>query len=126
METNLLNEIDFKWVEKSEKRCLRIAIHGHFNEKNAKVAVSKWREEIFSNIKQGEKVNIICNCSKMTRYDPEARKLWQQTINELKSQIDHLWIISNNKLFKTAAVTMGFLTKFKIRTADSESEICIK
>lgn len=56
----------------------------------------------------------------MKGYDTNARKIWQKTINELKSEISELWVISNNKLIRTAVITMGVMTKFKILTADSE------
>ncbi len=118
--------VNVKWVETSEKKCLKLTIHGHLSDKNAFEAVSKWKEELSTNLKSGEKANIICNCLNMTGYDTNARKQWQQTISDLKSQVEYIWIISDNKNFRTAAKTMGFLTKFKIKTANSESEICIE
>ncbi|MDA3953658.1 MAG: hypothetical protein PF485_08430 [Bacteroidales bacterium] len=118
-----LNEVDIKWIQKFEKKCLRLAINGFLNDKNALAAVSKWREEFAHKLKSGEKANIICNCLEMTGYETSARKQWQQVISELNSQIGNVWIISNNKLFLAAANTMGFLSKFTIKTASSESEI---
>ena len=119
-------EVNVMWVQKYDKKCLKLTIHGHLSEKNAFEAVSKWKEELSTNLESGEKANIICNCLNMTGYDTGARKLWQQTISDLKSQIEYIWIISDNKLFRTAAKTMGLLTKFKIKTANSESDICIE
>jgi hypothetical protein len=126
METTVVNSVDIKWIEKSEKKCLQLAIHGYLSEKIALEVTSKWKEEIMLNLKTDDKAVIVCNCLKMTGYDSNARKIWQQTISDLKSQIGYLWIITDNKLFRTAAMTMGLLTKFKIRTASSESEICIE
>ena len=59
----------------------------------------------------------------MKGYSTEARKIYQQTISELRSKIEYFWIVTDNKIFKTAAMTMGFLTKLKIKTTDSESDI---
>ena len=125
METTV-NKINVMWIEKSEKRCLRIAIHGYLSEENASETTSKWKEELSRNLKSGEKAFVICNCINMTGYAPNARKLWQQTLSELKNQIGCFWIITDNKMFIIAANTMGFLTKFKIKTAKSESEICME
>ena len=94
-----------------------------FGAENALSATSKWREEI-ATMDSGEKANIICNCLNMTGYDTEARKQWQQTISDLKSQIKCMWIVTDNNLFRIAARTMGLMTNFQIKTAKSESEIC--
>ncbi|NOZ45495.1 MAG: hypothetical protein GXO79_01810 [Chlorobi bacterium] len=120
METH---DVNIEWIQKKEKKCLRLTINGQLDENIAKKAISKWREEFTFNLAADEKVAIICNCLNMTGYETNARKLWQQTINELKSQIDYMWIISTNTMFKTAAKTMGLLIRFKIKTANSESEI---
>ena len=123
METNVLSAINVSWTEKYGKKCLRIAIHSHFTEQDALEVSSKWKQE-FANLAVDEKADIICNCINMTGYDTEARKIYQSTINQLKPQIGYLWVITSNKIFRTAAMTMGFLTKLKIRTADSEVDIC--
>ena len=120
METNRVN---VNWIRKFEKKCLSLEIYGHLSTENAFSATSRWKEEV-SALESGEKANIICNCLKMTGYDTEARKQWQQTIGDLKSQIKCMWIITDNNLFRMAARTMGLLTKFQIKTAKSESEIC--
>jgi hypothetical protein len=125
MET-AVNKINVMWIEKSTQRCLRIAIHGYLNEENASEATSKWKEELSRNLKSEEKAFVICNCINMTGYAPNARKLWQQTLSELKNQIGCFWIITDNNMFVMAAKTMSLLTKFKIKTAKSESEIYIE
>lgn len=126
MVTTAINTVEINWIEKSEKKCLQLAIQGYLSEKIALEITSKWKEEILLNLKKDEEAIIVCNCLKMTGYDSNARKIWQQTISDLKSQIGYIWIITDNKLFRTAAMTMGLLTKFKIRTASSESGICIE
>lgn len=117
------NKVDVCWIQKFEKKCLSLEIFGHLSTENALSATSRWREEIHA-LESGEKANIICNCLKMTGYDTDARKHWQQTISDLKSRIRCMWIITDNNLFRMAARTMGLLTKFQIKTAKSESEIC--
>jgi hypothetical protein len=59
----------------------------------------------------------------MTGYDTNARLIWQNSIGELKAQISTIWVVSNNSLFTIAAKTMGFISKFTIKTAKSEDEI---
>jgi hypothetical protein len=120
METN---QVQVNWIQSSKGNCLRIEIQGRLSEENAKKATSKWKEEFSIVLKPGEKANIICNCANMSGYDTEARKRWQQTISDLKSQIEYLWVVTDSNTIRIAANTMGLLTKFKIKTAKSESEI---
>lgn len=123
METDALNSVDVEWVEISNQRCLKLTIRGQLTEKSAAKATSKWKEEFALNLKPGEKAVVICSCNQMDGYETNARKLRQQTIGELKTQIGHFWIVTNNKLFKAVAQTMGLLTQLKIRTADTDDKV---
>ena len=71
------NKVRVNWVEKSDMKCLKLTIEGRFVENNAMEAVSKWKEEL-SNYDSDKKASIICNCSRMTGYDANARKIFQQ------------------------------------------------
>ena len=117
------NKTTVNWEEYPAGMALRICIEGHLSEVIATDAVRKWREEFEQKVETGTKTTVICNCSAMTGYDTNARKLWQKTIGDLKYKMDNLWIITDNIVFKTAAKTMGLLTSFKIKTASSENSI---
>ncbi len=117
------SKVNVNWNHKHEKKYLSLKINGFLAEEIALTAITKWKEEMTNNIKLGEKANIICDCINMTGYDTKARKQWQQTISELKSQIGCMWIITDNKIFRIAASTMGLMANLKIKTAKSESEI---
>ena len=117
------NKVNVNWTQNLEKDFLKMEIHGRLDEENATKAISKWKEELSSNLKEGEKANVICNCLHMTGYDTEARRQWQQAISDLKHQIEYFWVITDNKMIKIAANTMGLMTNFKIKTAKSETEI---
>lgn len=126
METNVLsavNTVVVEWIEISGKKCLRISIIGRLTEKTATKAISHWKEGFSLQLIPGEKAIVICNCLKMSTYDTNARKLWQNTISELKSQIGYFWIVTDNKIFKMAAKTMGLVTRFKLVTVSSEEDI---
>ena len=123
METN---EVKVNWIQINGKKCLNMEINGFLEEKIAFYAVSRWKKEFIAHLESGEKGNVVCNCLNMSGYDTEARKLWQQTISDLKFQIECMWIITDNALFTIAAKTMGLMTKFKIKTAKSEAEIHIE
>lgn len=129
METNVLiavNSTEVEWIEISNKKCLRISIIGRLTKKTATKAVTQWKEEFALQLAPDEKAIVICNCIKMSSYDTDARKLWQNTISELKSQIGYFWIITDNKLFKMAAKTMGLVTRFKLLTVSSEDDIVME
>lgn len=126
MQTNIgvaVNTVTVDWAEISNEKCLRITIKGRLTEKTANEAILQWKEAFDLQHESGEKINIICSCLKMTGYDTNARKMWQNTISELKDQIGYFWIVTDNKLFVIAARTMGLITKFKLRTVSSENDI---
>lgn len=129
METNVLsavNTVNVEWIEISDKKCLRILIIGRLTEKTASKAITQWKEGFSLQLTPGEKAIVICNCLKMSAYDTNARKLWQNTISELKSQIGYFWIVTDNKLFKMAAKTMGLVTRYKLVTVSSENDIHVE
>jgi hypothetical protein len=115
-----------EWVNIANKPCLRIRIVDELTEESAKTAVMEWKAAFASKLSSGEKTTVICNCLKMNGYESNARKLWQNTIGELKNQIDFFWIVTDNKLFRIAGQTMGLLTKFKIKTVTSEADIIME
>lgn len=119
----MVGTVKVEWIKLSGNNCLKISINGLLNEPNAVKATSQWKEEIASSLLPGEKATIICNCQNMTGYEAEARKLYQKTIMDLSNQIGHLWIVTNDSIFKMAAKTMGVMTRFKIKSVNSEADI---
>ncbi|HUX53119.1 MAG TPA: hypothetical protein VMV56_01760 [Williamwhitmania sp.] len=117
--------IKIAWGEKKGHKCLIFSFDGFFTEEQAAKAKKQWVEEFATKLQPNEKVAIIFSCLKMTGYDTNARLIWQNSIGELKAQISTIWVVSNNSLFTIAAKTMGFISKFTIKTAKSEDEICI-
>ncbi|HUW06682.1 MAG TPA: hypothetical protein VMW01_10515 [Williamwhitmania sp.] len=115
--------IKIAWCEKKGHKCLVFSFDGFFTEEQAAQAKKRWVEEFATQLQPNEKVPIIFSCLKMTGYDTNARLIWQNSIGELKAQISTIWVVSNNSLFTIAAKTMGFISKFTIKTAKSEDEI---
>jgi len=61
----------------------------------------------------------------MDDYEPLARTIWQNTINELKSQIRSMWVVTDSPIIATGAIIMSLFTSFKIKTVSSEEDIVV-
>lgn len=111
------------WEEKSDKLYLKFRFEGFLNDLVAKSMISNWEKEFSSRLNPNAKAIIVWDCLEMTGYSTAARKLWQNKIGEFNNQIEVIWIITNNPIYKLTAKTMSFLTKYNLKSASSESEI---
>ncbi len=121
------NNIDTKinpiieWKIISDEPCLYFIFTGTLTENDAVLAIGKWKKLISE--KNHPKLKLVYNCLEMDGYDKRARVIWQNTILELKDQIDEIWVIAKSNLIKIGASVMGTFTKFKIRVVESEQDI---
>jgi len=114
------NIVDVNFISKNNKRYLQFDFSGHLDEASASSAIERWNEKMKSS---KEKTSIIYNCTKMTGFDTDARRIWQETMKSHKHQIDVIWLVSDNIFIRGAAKTMGVLTGFPIKVTKSLSEI---
>ena len=84
-------------------------------------SVEEWKSR-FSD-KEQLKFIVVWNCLEMTGYEPGARMLWQKTLQDLKSQIEVIWLISNSSLIKAGAKILSLSTSYNVKTVSSEAEI---
>ena len=88
---------------------------------DAKRAIEKWKKAFTS--KTGVKIALIWDCMKMDGYDTESRNLWQNALNEMRDQIDSIWLITNSNYIKIGARIISVFTSLTIKVVDSEDQI---
>ena len=107
--------------EKNNKKYIRFIFYGHFDVHDAEHSLDKWKEINSEN--PAQKYTIIWDCLRMTGYDHDSRVVWQSALNELKSQIDVIWIITRSKMFKMGAAVMTLMTDIKLKAVETEDDI---
>jgi hypothetical protein len=101
---------------------LQFDFPSHFDEKMADAAIQQWKSEKGKALKNG-KVDLIFNCTGMTGFDTEARRMWQATLKELKGETGEIWVVCENIFILGAAKTMGILAGFHLKVTRSINEI---
>jgi hypothetical protein len=116
--------IDFKNVEQisiHNKECIKLNFGSVLNQKDAVSVCNEWK--VLSQADKTKKYVIIFNAKDMIDYEPMTRTSFQNTMKELKDQIDQIWVISESKLIRGGAAIMGMLTAFSIKAVNSEDQI---
>jgi hypothetical protein len=116
--------IDFKSVEQisiHDKECIKLNFGSVLNQKDAIRVCNEWKA--VSQVDKTKKYVIIFNAKDMIDYEPMTRTSFQNTMKELKDQIDQIWVISESKLIRGGAAIMGMLTSFSIKAVNSEEQI---
>jgi hypothetical protein len=122
----MINTNNFEKIERinlNNKECLRFNFNGLLNQKEAVSTCNEW--VAISSLDKSKKFVIIFNATKMVDYEPMTRAHFQNTMKELKGQIDQIWVISNSSLVRGGAAIMGMLTSFTVRAVDSEEHMVI-
>lgn len=110
-----------EWQQINDRECLKFTFTGTFTEHEALIAISRWKELFSSRI--SEKIILIWQCQNMESYEPMTRILWQNTIKELKSQIDTIWLVADSDVIKAGAKIMAFFTTSSLKIVSSEDKI---
>lgn len=103
--------------------CLKFSFNGELAESEAKVAVNEWKHLFES--KNGAKLTLVWDCNKMTGYDPGARLVWQNALNEFKNQISSIWVVSKSNMIRSGAMIIAMLTNYNIKVVQTESELFV-
>jgi hypothetical protein len=116
--------IDFKSVEQmnlQNKECIKLNFGSILNQKDAISVCNEWKD--ISQTDKTKKYVIIFNAKDMIDYEPMTRTSFQNTMKELKDQIDQVWVISESKLIRGGAAIMGMLTSLSIKAVNTEDQI---
>ena len=112
-----------EWAQKSGKECLKFVFGERLTLEEAEVAIAKWKNAFL--FKEHKSIALIWDCKKMKSYDSEAKTKWTEALQEMKSQIDVIWLISDSSLIRMAASIMGMFSSHEIKSVKFESEIMI-
>ena len=110
-----------EWSEISGKECLRFTFGENFTADEAMIAIEDWKN-CFKG-KSDKPIILIWDCRKMRRYELGAKEQWTNALNEMKAEIDKIWLISDSIIVSLGALIMGHVSKIKIHSVNSESKI---
>jgi len=110
-----------KKIKINENECLRFSFSGVLTRKQAVEICDEWTEMF--NHEKAVKYHIIFNATHLDNYEPLARIAFQNTINNLRSQIVKIWVVTDSKLISAGAAIMGIFTSFSIKSVSSEDQI---
>ena len=113
--------MDIKWTVINSKTYLKFTFEGRLEEQEALRGIEIWKREFEKH--KYSKTSMIWDCSLMHGYAPKARIHWQNALNELKSQIGAIWLISNSLVIRTGASILSRFVGLKINAIDSEDKI---
>ncbi len=103
------------------KTAIIFHFEGILTQQKAHEFIKQWQIIFLGN--ESNKMVVIFDAINMSDYQPMARTLFQKSINELKSQIDSIWVISNSKIVKAGAAIMSIFSSFPITTIASLDDI---
>lgn len=110
-----------EWSKKSGQDCLKFTFGEKLTLEEAGRAIQEWKNAFLT--KSGTSVILIWDCSVMKHYDNDAKKIWMNALNDMKSQITSIWLITDSPFIKMGALIMGAFCAHKINAVSSEDEI---
>jgi hypothetical protein len=100
---------------------LTFTFQGKFTYREALKFGEAWRE-VF-NAQPDSQFVVTFDALEMKDYEAGARITWQKIINELKSQIQEIYLVTDSRFIATGAKLMGLFTSFEIKTVSSKSDL---
>jgi hypothetical protein len=121
---NTINDLQrIEQLSINNQECLKFNFSGILSQKDASQICNEWKS--IAEASKEKKYVIIFNALEMTDYDPLTRTSFQNTMKELKNQIDKVWVISESRLIRGGAAIMSMLTSFPIRAVNSEDQVVV-
>jgi hypothetical protein len=112
-----------EWIQKSGKDCLKFNFGEILTSSEAEIVIEHWRHAFL--FKKGKSIVLIWDCTCMKKYESEARAKWIEALNEMKPQVETIWLISDSPIIRLGASVMGMFSSLAIKSVKSESEIVI-
>ena len=112
-----------EWTGMSGKECLKFTFTGKLTRNEADIAILEWRNQFRSTV--DKPIHVIWDCRKMEGYEPAAKDHWTDALNEMKDDIDTIWLLAESPVIKMGASIMGLFTSIRIMPVTSESEIVL-
>ena len=111
------------WESRGTGKALQFEFPEELTLAAAEEALRAWRKEL--DAAGGAPVTIVWDCRRMKGYDSQARKVWQDALQELKSRIGTVWLVSGSSFVRLGAMLMGKALSIEIRSVDSPQAIAL-
>lgn len=116
-------EPQVEWWEKTGSNCLRFTFGEKFTEREADLAIIKWKEAFQQ--RKNQCVSLVWDCRDMKRYERAARRKWTTALHEMRPRIGAIWLISDSPLVRFCASVMRMATSLNIKVVRSEKEVTL-
>jgi hypothetical protein len=110
-----------EWSSIAAKPCLKFTFNEMLTTEDAEVAVAEWKRAFQSKINGS--IVLVWDCRKLKRYDSAAKAKWTETLKDLKSRIQTIWLISESPLIRMGASMLALATSIPVKPVSSESKI---
>lgn len=120
--TKMGNAVEVSQIKINNQLYLKFDFPDYLDANIAETGISNWKNEL-SQITTQDKTDLIFNCMKMSGFDTEARKMWQNTLKELKPKTGEIWVVCENLFILGAAKTMGILSGYQIKVTRSIEKV---
>ena len=121
MEEHQSNLPTVKLVDYRLQPYIKITFGKNLEREAAELAIEKWSEIMTNNPDQS--FPMVWDCSEMREYNTGARSVWQKAMNQFHSQIEIIYLITDNRIIKLGASLMTAFSKHRIKTIRSLSEV---
>lgn len=115
------DRVAVKWERRGSGQALEFEFPEELTLAAAEEALRTWRKELEA--AGQERVTVVWDCRRMKGYDSQARKVWQDALQELKSRIGTVWMVSGSSFVRLGAMLMGKALSIEIRSVDSPQAI---
>lgn len=106
-----------EWLQQGATPVLRFTFGEHLSEVDAAAAIEDWRACFAEH--PDAKVPIVWDAVKMRGYDSGARRMWTETLKELKPRIGPIWLVSESSVIRMGASVMSMLSGLDIHPVRS-------
>ena len=111
-----------QWERFGDHRCLVISFEGKLEVKDAKAKMKSITAAIEA---AGEPVAMVWDAARMTGYESEARKLWQDGLKRLRPQIRAIHLVSDSAVIRMGASVVGMFLGLEISSWPTRAAVRI-
>ncbi len=112
--------LEIKKVYENGENYLHFKLEGKFTANSCKKGYETWRKVNMNN--PGKTFVHVWDCSSMTGFEQEAKKMWMRAMDEMCDQMTEVWLIADNILIRGAARLMSKFTKHELKAFKNTNE----
>jgi len=113
--------VDVLWEMHGNRKCLEFRFPQELTTAAAEEAIGRWRAELPAT--GTGPLTIVWDCRRMKGYDAQARRVWQDALQEMKGRISTVWLVSGSPFVRLGAMLMGKALSIEIKSVESPERI---